>query len=161
MAMPQINVAGDKEGQFISRTFVNILGTEYKIRMKTDEEEPYFQLGIADGYFSGLEKEITILNCFVCARIKDESSIYKAERMKDALRHEIVHAFLYESGLDTDSHQEKEAWARNEEMVDWIAKQGHKIHMAWETVGCLPMIMSPDNWLDFNASQTSSLTGET
>ena len=41
---------------------------------------------------------------------------------KKNLRHEIVHAFLFESGLAENSE-----WAYNEEMVDWIAKQGPKI----------------------------------
>lgn len=40
---------------------------------------------------------------------------------------EIVHAFLLESGLDENSE-----WARNEELVDWIAIQGPKIWKAWQ-----------------------------
>ena len=48
------------------------------------------------------------------------------------LRHEIVHAFLYESGLDVSSE-----WARNEEIVDWIALQTPKLQKAFEEAGCL------------------------
>ncbi len=40
---------------------------------------------------------------------------------KKVLRHELVHAFLRESGLSTNS------WADNEEIVDWIAIQAPKI----------------------------------
>ena len=41
---------------------------------------------------------------------------------KKILRHEIIHAFLYESGLDINSH-DIDQWARDEEMVDWMAIQ--------------------------------------
>lgn len=50
------------------------------------------------------------------------------------MRHEIVHAFLYESGLDVCS---KGAWAKNEEMVDWIAIQFPKMMVAFHEVGCI------------------------
>ena len=56
--------------------------------------------------------------------------------MKTTLRHEIVHAFLGESGLSANSN-ETDAWARNEEMVDWIAIQGPKIWKAWKEVGAV------------------------
>ena len=46
-------------------------------------------------------------------------------------RHELIHAFLYESGLDACS------WANNEEMVDWIAIQFPKLFKAFQEVGCL------------------------
>ena len=36
--------------------------------------------------------------------------------------HEIVHAFLHESGLSSNSE-----WAMNEEIADWIALQLPKI----------------------------------
>ena len=36
---------------------------------------------------------------------------------KKVIRHELVHAFLFESGLSVNS------WADNEEIVDWIAIQ--------------------------------------
>ena len=43
---------------------------------------------------------------------------------RKTLRHEIVHAFLYESGLWQNSFKD---WARNEEMTDWIALQFEKL----------------------------------
>lgn len=58
------------------------------------------------------------------------------EYVKKVLRHEIVHAFFFESGLHECSGQ-AEAWASNETMVDWIARQGPKIYKAWEEVGAL------------------------
>jgi hypothetical protein len=47
------------------------------------------------------------------------------------LCHEIVHAFLYESGL-----QESVDWDE-ELLVDWIACQGEKIFDAWKEACCL------------------------
>jgi hypothetical protein len=51
--------------------------------------------------------------------------------MRRVVRHEIVHAFLMESGLDESSNP-ADAWATNEEMVDWFARQGPKIYKAWK-----------------------------
>lgn len=47
-------------------------------------------------------------------------------------RHEIIHAFLFESGLAENSE-----WAENEEMVDWFAKQTPKLLNAWKEAGAL------------------------
>ena len=63
---------------------------------------------------------------------EDKESVESQEKL--LLRHEIVHAFLEESGLSTNSDS-IDAWARNEEIVDWIAIQGPKIYAAWEKVG--------------------------
>lgn len=38
------------------------------------------------------------------------------------LRHEILHAFIFECGLDTEN-----SWARNEEMIEFFALQSYKI----------------------------------
>ncbi len=54
------------------------------------------------------------------------------EIIRRTARHEIVHAFLAESGLDQNSD-----WARNEEIVDWIALQGPKIFKAWQEAGAI------------------------
>lgn len=52
------------------------------------------------------------------------------------MRHEIVHAYLYESGLAENSLSVAN-WATNEEMVDWIARQFPKIKRTMETLNCL------------------------
>ena len=41
--------------------------------------------------------------------------------MKATLRHEIIHAFLFESGLQTCAFTIEGPWAENEEMIDWFA----------------------------------------
>ena len=44
----------------------------------------------------------------------------------------FTHAFLYESGLAENS-----AWAQEEEMVDWFAKQFPKLAVAFREVDAL------------------------
>jgi len=76
-----------------------------------------------------------------CAGLTDfeakEIQILKTTKSKNAVvRHEIIHAYLYESGLDSSSN-EIDSWARNEEMVDWFAIQSPKIFKTFEKVGVL------------------------
>ena len=52
---------------------------------------------------------------------------------KKVLRHEIIHAFLYESGLWNNSG-DVEAWAQSEEMTDWFSIQFPKILRAFQEV---------------------------
>lgn len=56
---------------------------------------------------------------------------------RQTLRHEIVHGFLFESGLDASSDIPDHGWATHEEMVDWLANQGPKLYRAWEEAGAL------------------------
>ena len=56
---------------------------------------------------------------------------------KRVLRHEIIHAFLNESGLSDSSNQYAGAWAKNEEMVDWFAIQSPKIFKVYLELGLL------------------------
>ena len=50
---------------------------------------------------------------------------------KKVLCHELVHAFLFESGLGGES------WANNEELVDWIAFQFPKMLEAMKNANAL------------------------
>ena len=52
---------------------------------------------------------------------------------KHVLRHELIHAFLFESGLDQNSNL-CESWAINEEMVDWMAIQMPKIMNIYDSI---------------------------
>lgn len=58
---------------------------------------------------------------------------YKIEEIKELHeieRHELIHAFLYECGLNDSSD-----WARNEELIDWLAIQFPKINVLFEKAG--------------------------
>lgn len=108
---------------------VSILGTEYVIEYRSSKEDKILE--DYDGYTDLYSKLIVVVND-EDGNIKD----YNAYRKK-VLRHEIVHAFLYESGLAHNSIQVESAWAMNEEMVDFFAIQGEKIYKAWSEVNAL------------------------
>lgn len=108
---------------------VSILGTEYAIEYRSSKEDKILE--DSDGYTDLYSKLIVVVND-ENGNIKD----YNAYRKK-VLRHEIVHAFLYESGLAHNSIQVESAWAMNEEMVDFFAIQGEKIYKAWSEVNAL------------------------
>ena len=51
---------------------------------------------------------------------------------REIIRHEIIHAFLYESGLDGESHSNSSSWATDEEIIDWFAIQLKKKKKVYE-----------------------------
>lgn len=115
---------------------VNVLGTNYTITTKKYGEDGYFKQADCNGYCSGAQKEIVLCEMSTYPGWEDESQEVRDIQSKETLRHEIVHAFFNESGLSVCSSP-TDAWARNEEMVDWIAFQGPKIYEAWLEAGAL------------------------
>lgn len=115
---------------------INVLGTEYEVIVKKYDEDEYFKQNGAAGYCSSTEKEIGLCDMATYPGWENETDAACKNEMKLILRHETVHAFFNESGLSTNSN-ESDAWARNEEMVDWIAIQGPKIYQAWQDAGAL------------------------
>lgn len=111
-------------------TTIHVLGAEWKIISRTVQEDEY--LASADGYADWTVREI-VLRAY--SREKGEWKNFIKYRRK-VLRHEIIHAFLYEAGLaqETTCHG---AWATNEEMVDWFAFNGLKIYAAWKEADAL------------------------
>lgn len=105
---------------------VNILGREYSIYTRTRAED--VKLKECDGYCDYSVGEIVIVQ-----REDDPMNMRDQDAVdKRILRHEIIHAFAAESGLAYDS-----AWAMNEEMTDWIARQFPKMLTAFKAVGAL------------------------
>jgi hypothetical protein len=95
---------------------INILGTDYEIIRDSSGTNP--KLRNANGYCETYSKKLVVED-----KLEGEQILENIEVFKDkVLRHEIVHAFLYESGLCTNSD-----WADNEEIVDWIAIQIPKL----------------------------------
>ena len=111
---------------------VNILGTEYKIIVKKYQEDESFEKNSIAGYCDGYAKEIVICDMTTYKGWELEPEKTAKIAQKETLRHEIVHAFLWESGLSDNTRPTECGWARNEEMVDWIALQGTKIYRAWK-----------------------------
>ena len=116
---------------------VNILGTEYEIIVKAYDEEKSFKERGIDGFCDFYTKIIVICDFNTNDKWKDETQEARDIVQKETLRHEIVHAFLAESGLAYNAFVPQHSWAINEEMVDWIALQLPKIHKACEEAGCL------------------------
>ena len=109
---------------------VNVLGTEYKIIwQKREDNKLYDEL---NGWVDQFAKKIYLLS----PEVKEDATECIEEYRKKTLRHEITHAFLFESGLAGSSYGIN-CWAENEEMVDWIAWQGIKIYEAWKEAGAI------------------------
>ena len=115
---------------------VTILGTKYTILVKV----PYTKdPGLANkfGYCSFRGREIVIADLDTIPNWKNETDDVKSRQYCDTLRHEIIHAYLIESGLWSSSLKFEDGWAENEEMVDWLALQFPKICKTFTEVGCL------------------------
>ncbi|AVM69718.1 hypothetical protein C3V36_10980 [Lachnospiraceae bacterium oral taxon 500] len=124
-----LSETGSNQPQRESGKTVNILGTIYKILIV--EEEDYRKGNGADGWCDPHAKELLIYNFKQDIQSVKDLVAYQ----KEVLRHEIIHAFLYESGL-WGSSENSTHWALNEEMVDWIAIQEPKLHKAFKEAGC-------------------------
>ncbi len=103
---------------------IKVLDITYTILMRNGVQEDIC-LEKGGGYIDFYEKKI-ILDSFEWANGDPKSYGNTKELVKQCARHEIIHAFLFESGLNLDT-LEASSWARNEEMVDWLAIQFHKI----------------------------------
>ena len=115
------------------KNYVDVLGTRYRIfRLPADKMEEG-----CGGFCDPDLKKIEIVKLDTIEEWKAESEVKRMEREKLLLRHEIVHAFLNESGLKDNCVHIDMPWVCNEEMVDWFAIQGEKIYKAWEEAGAL------------------------
>lgn len=92
----------------VNNKVVNILGTEWTIIVKEKLEEEYF---LADGYCDFKNKQIVVREIAL-----EENRI---------LRHELIHAFLFSSGLGYN-FEHKEI-GHEETIVDWFSIMYPKI----------------------------------
>ena len=110
---------------------VNILGTTYTIEERTEDEDAILK-GV-DAYCDRTTKEIVIVKLD-----SDNCTIHNPEWYRNKLiRHEIIHAFLFESGLGECSEWNKNDSQHSEQIVDWLAIQFPKIQKVFEKVGCI------------------------
>lgn len=102
---------------------INILGSEWSVKFGNEKEYP--NLAKMDGYTDLSIREIVVDDMEASqGQIGAKSDLESYQ--KQVVRHEIIHAFLLESGLDSNSNS-ADSWAINEEMVDWFAIQTPKI----------------------------------
>lgn len=107
---------------------LDILGTEYSLTVTSEDIDP--RLKDMDGFCDETTREIVAEN--YQGRDRNGAKANLALQTRKVIRHEIIHAFLFESGLAENSF-----WAQNEEMVDWVAMQGPKLMRAWQEAGAL------------------------
>lgn len=107
---------------------IDVLGTKYTVTVTTAQKDPF--LLNCDGYCDKTTKQIVV-------KAKDNENelgnydVY----LKKIKRHEIIHAFLFESGLHENfNHKE---WGHDETMVDWVAVQFPKLMTAFKAADCL------------------------
>lgn len=105
---------------------VNILGQEYEIIKQTKEENPKLEdnYAICENYSKKIVMDSEIGN-------GEKMAVERLDLFENkVLRHEIIHAFFAESGLDGNCD-----YARNEELVDWIAYQVPKMWKVFQELG--------------------------
>lgn len=107
---------------------LNILGSDWTVEYRNADADPLLKED--DGYTDHSVRLIVIANKREDCSIQD----YKYMQ-RENLRHEIVHAFLFESGLGFNlEHNE---FGHEETMIDWIAIQFPKILKVFKEAGCL------------------------
>lgn len=107
---------------------ISVLGKDIQILFRKEDTDA--KLKNCVGYFDSSKGWIVIKILEPDATSLGDLDKYQRE----VLRHEIIHAFLYESGLDACSNS-AENWANNEEMVDWFAIQYPKIFKVFREQG--------------------------
>ena len=105
---------------------INILGTDYTIKYQNETENP--KLVGNDGLCETFSKELVLREFETTNDMLDNIDKYKEK----VLRHEVIHGFFFESGLDCNSD-----FGRNEELVDWIAIQFPKMYRVFKELGVL------------------------
>lgn len=108
---------------------INILGAAYTLTITSKNQDD--RLKDADGICDETVKELLVDN-YAIAEGDPTCKKNLAVQIQKNKRHEIIHAFLFESGLAENS-----SWAQNEEMVDFFAIQFPKLADAFKAADAL------------------------
>ena len=108
---------------------IDVLGAEYTLAVIRGSKEP--RLKDCDGFCDETTKEMLVEN-YEDSKGEPNSKQNLLVQTNKVKRHEIIHAFLFESGLAENS-----SWAQNEEMVDFFAIQFPKLLKAFEQADAL------------------------
>lgn len=108
-----------------------ILGEAWKLYIGDEKEFP--QLKNCDGYTDKTSR------CIVVIDKPEECNLQFFERyQRKVIRHEIIHAFMFESGLHSCAHYEATENEEHPEMiVDWVAVQFPKLLKVFMEAGAL------------------------
>lgn len=116
---------------------IDILGIKYTIEIKPLDKYREFEKDGCIGFCESYSKRIILCDPRTMDEYWESESddiIYKC--LRETLRHEIIHAFLNESGLK-DAASSCDCWSKNEEMVDWFAIMSPRIYKAYQECDCL------------------------
>lgn len=108
---------------------INVLGTEYTLTVCSENKD--LRLNGFDGLTDETTKELLVESY---EKNRDDPNCKKnlQVQINKVKRHEIIHAFLFESGLAENSE-----WAQNEEMIDFFAIQFPKLLEAFKAADAL------------------------
>lgn len=115
---------------------LKVLGTVYRVEVRKYKDDPFFAEDQINGYCDANQKLIVLCDMRTHPGWHTAPEETLTAYSRETMRHEIVHAFLNESGLQGSTSILDLPWAANEEMVDWIAIQGPKLAAAWREMGC-------------------------
>ena len=108
---------------------INILGAEYTLSVCGEDEDS--RLAGCDGFCDETSKELVVDS--YRKHVGDQTCKKNLQvQIRKNTRHEIIHAFLFESGLAENSE-----WAQNEEMVDFFAIQFPKLMEAFKNADAI------------------------
>ena len=105
---------------------VNVLGTEYDVEILSQRDESMDVLESV-GYTDCSVKKIRVLDVTKNTDLSQQEDREKYQNL--ILRHELIHAFLYESGIGFGMQ------FHNEELVDWLAMQFPKMTEVFDEMG--------------------------
>ena len=107
---------------------VNILGTKYTVYLTQDLSDTH------DGFC-----DYTVKKIFIFGPGDNENDPFALAdwtvRQREVVRHEIIHAFMFESGLDTEIFHP--CRGHDEQTIDWFAQQLPKIVKVCEELDVL------------------------
>ena len=113
----------------MTKRTVSILGTEYTVEICSPEEEKTLEQ--CDGFCDKTSHRVVVSTKSEDCNLDD----FDAYQRK-VIRHEIIHAFLHESGLDCNLyHAAGPVGSHDEQMVDWVACQWPKIRRVYDELG--------------------------
>lgn len=107
---------------------IDVLGTKYTVTVAHKKDDR--TLENCDGYCDKTTKQIVVK-----AQEEDDDLGDYDVYLKKVKRHEIVHAFLFESGLHENFKHDQ--WGHDETLVDWIAVQFPKLQKAFKDADAL------------------------
>lgn len=107
---------------------VNILGSVWRFDYIAAEEDKTPILGVS-GYCDPTVKRIVVYKAPKDATVRDVGVTERA-----TARHEVLHAYLYESGLGEEMRGVN---GHDEQIIDWFANQAMKIYGTYRELGVL------------------------